>query len=289
VRKLFAILVLLLAGCGGGSARPAAAPAPPADDVLVSLIQQRPGALIDKITVRADGSGVFDRPSGGVGRVLRDVEVDAAAVDTLRTDLRAVPDPLPRGHGRLVPNGATYIVRFGGRTVVARQGREPAPLRRSIRLLAGMLSGEHVRALDEKLGGVAGSTHMVKPRTVVFFQRQGAAGATLDTITVRSDGTAKHDMRYGGAGGRFREYVLRDGVVERIERALRRLPSGSTMTRGSPPPGGANYLLRYHGRTLTGRAGGIAPSAKPAVRLLDGLIDGSGVAKEKLVAQTHSR
>jgi hypothetical protein len=142
-----------------------------------------------------------------------------------------------------------------------------------------MLIGNDVRALDETLGGAAGSTHMAKPHTVVFFQRQGAAGATLDTITVRSDGTVKHDMRYGGAGGRFRELELRDGVLERIERALRELPSGSTMTRGSPPPGGAQYLLRYHGRTLTGRAGGIAVSAQPAVRSLDGVIDGVGVKR----------
>jgi len=128
-----------------------------------------------------------------------------------------------------------------------------------------------------------------KARELVFFQRQGAAGATLDTLSVRADGTATHEMRYGGAGGRFREYVLRDGVLARIRRALARLPGGSTMTRGSPPPGGAQYLLRLQGRTLTGRAGGIAAPARPAVALLDGVIDGHGVAGSKLVTQTHSR
>lgn len=303
VRRLaiFAALAapLVLGGCGGGSSSTAAAPSPspaatakasaPAHGapVLVKLIQQRPGALLDEITVRTDGSGLFDRPSGGVGRVQRDVEVDPSAVRALRAELSRAPSRLPRGRGKLAPNGATYIVRFGGRTVVARQGREPAPLKRSIRLLAAMLIGEHVRVVDEKLGGVAGSTHYAKPRIVVFFQRQGAAGATLDTITVRSDGTARHDMRYGGAGGRFREYVLRKGELAKIRRALAKLPRGGSLGVGTPP--GTQYLMRYDGRTLTGLDGGIKPAAKPAVKVLDNLIDGIGVAKSKLVAQTHSR
>jgi hypothetical protein len=298
---IVALLAALLCGCGDGAdpkpaasrpsssaATPApAAPAAPAAPVLVELIQQRPGALLDEITVRTDGSGLFDRPSGGVGRVQRDVEVDPSAVRTLRADLRRAPHRLPRGRGRLAPNGATYIVRFDGRTVVARQGREPAPLRRSIRLLAAMLIGEHVRALDEKLGGVAGTTHMAKPHTVVFFQRQGLAGATLDTITVRSDGTAKHDMRHGGAGGRFREYILREGELAKIRRALAKLPRGDSL--GAGPRGGAQYLMRYGSRTLTGSAGGISPRAKPAVKLLEGLLDGSGVARTTRENQTHSR
>ncbi len=246
--------------------------------------------------MREDGSGLFDRPSGGVGRVQRDVELEPEAVDEIRTELEDAPARVPPGSGRRTPNGATYIVRFDGRTVVARQGREPAALRESIHLLADMLVGDHVRkVVDEKLGGAAGSTHATgvgkerKAKELVFFQRQGAAGATLDTLSVRVDGTATHDMRYGGAGGRFREYVLRKGALDRIRRALSRLPGGSSLTRGSPPPGGAQYLLRYRGRTLTGRAGGIAASARPAVRLLDGIIDGGSIAKKRLVAQTHTR
>ena len=137
-----AALAAVLAGCGDGGSSPSAArtaapaastatPAPSAAPaskapVLVTLIQQRPGALIDKITVRTDGTGVFDRPSGGVGRVLRDVEVDQGAVERLRETLAAVPERVGKGRGELAANPATYIVRFDGRTVVARQGREPA-------------------------------------------------------------------------------------------------------------------------------------------------------------------
>jgi hypothetical protein len=126
----------------------------------------------------------------------------------------------------------------------------------------------------------AAATRKSDAPTLVFFQRQGAAGATLDTMTVRVDGTATHEKRYGGAGGRFRELVLRRGELPRVRRALARLPErGSSITTGTPMPGGANYLLRYRGRTLTGRQGGIDPRARPTVRVLDGFIDGIGVRR----------
>ena len=123
---------------------------------------------------------------------------------------------------------------------------------------------------------------------LVFFQRQGAGGATLDTFTVRRDGTARLEKRYGGAGGRFKDLVLRKGSLPRLKTALATLPSGSTLTRGSPPPGGAQYLVRYRGRTLTGRQGAIAPQARPAVRLLDGFIDGVGVRRTTRESATNN-
>jgi len=113
---------------------------------------------------------------------------------------------------------------------------------------------------------------------LVFFQRQGAAGATLDTFTVRRDGSARLEKRYGGAGGRFKDVELGKGELPRLKAALARLPrAGSTLTRGSPPPGGAQYVVRYRGRTQTAREGGVVAEARPAVRLLDGFIDGIGV------------
>jgi hypothetical protein len=291
---------LVLAGCGGGgnASAPAAkagasattakpnGPTGSMAPVLVELTQQRPGALLDKITVHTDGYGLFDRPSGGVGRVLRDVVVDTAVLRRLRADLRAVPaGKVGDGDGSPAVNGATYIMRYHGRTFVARQGAEPAALREPLKLLAGMLVGDGIREVTrERLGGVAGSTHLstvgeVKPAPVlVFFQRQGAAGATLDALTVRRDGSARLAKRYGGAGGRFNDLELRPGQMPRLKRALARLPrTGSTLTRGIPRPGGAQYLVRYRGRTQTAREGGVVPAARPAVRLLDGFIDGIGV------------
>ena len=148
-------------------------------------------------------------------------------------------------------------------------------------LLAGCGGDGHARSAVSPLPTAAVSdpptAHPSAP-VLVFFQRQGAAGATLDTFTVRRDGSARLEKRYGGAGGRFKNLELRPGELARLKAALARLPrSGSTLTRGSPPPGGAQYLVRYRGRTQTARQGGVVPAARPAVRLLDGFIDGIGV------------
>jgi hypothetical protein len=174
---------------------------------------------------------------------------------------------------RLLTGGGQPVVRYVAIIVVAAA-------------LAGGCGGGSKPA-SSPAGGAAGSTPSAAPRTVVFFQRQGAAGATLDTITVRSDGTATHDMRYGGAGGRFRDYILRRGVLARIRRALHGLPARSSLGMG--PVGNAQYLLRFDGRTMTGRLGGISRRARPAVKVLDGLLDGIGVAETTRQNQTHSR
>jgi hypothetical protein len=291
----------LLGGCGGGAGK-TAAPAPVASatpaaakadgpigsdaPVLAQMTMQRPGALLDKITVHTDGYGLFDRPSGGVGRVQRDVVVEPAVLRRLRASLKRVHGGGGEPAGAPVANFANYILRYHGRTLVAKQGAEPSLLRAPMRLLAAMmLDGEGVKKVTrERLGGVAGATHLSgigkeKPAPVlVFFQRQGAGGATLDTMTVRRDGSARLEKRYGGAGGRFKDLRLRPGMLPRLRAALARVPrSGSSLTRGSPLAGGAQYLMRYRGRTQTAREGGIVPVARPAVRLLDGFIDGIGV------------
>jgi hypothetical protein len=123
---------------------------------------------------------------------------------------------------------------------------------------------------------------------LVFFQRQGAAGATLDTFTVRRDGTARLEKRYGGAGGRFKDLELRRGALRRLRAALARLRGAGTLERGTPDPGGATFLMRYRGRTLAGRQGAIAPRARGAVELLDGLIDGAGVRKPTRETATNN-
>ncbi len=311
---LAAGMLLLLGGCGGGgdtptasrspvptataSAKPAAAERGPIGSdapVLVRFIQQRPGALIDKITVHTNGYGLFDRPSGGVGRVVRDVVVDPGVVRRLRTGLAAVPSgKVGKGDGSPAANGATYILRYRGRTFVARQGAEPKALREPMRLLAGTLVGDGIRTYTrERLGGVAGATHLSgigkekKAPTLVFCQRQGEGGATLDAITVRRDGTATLEKRHGGAGGRFKEQILRKGELPKHRRALAALPPGSSLTRGSTTPGGAQFILRYRGRTQTALQGGIIPRARPAVRLLDDLIDGIGIRQTTRERATH--
>ena len=204
-------LLLVLGGCGDGAtasrtpvatATPAAAkakgPTGSTAPVLVEMTMQRPGALLDKITIHTDGYGLFDRPSGGVGRVQRDVVVKKSVPERLRASLAKVHGNGGEPSGRPAANFATYIVRYHGRTLVAKQGAEPRQLRTPM------------------------------PR------------------------------------------------------------SGSTLTQGSPPPGGAQYLLRYRGRTFTAREGGVVPRARPAVRILDGFIDGVGVRKVTRENATHT-
>ena len=127
---------------------------------------------------------------------------------------------------------------------MARQGAEPEALREPMRLLAGTLVGDGISKFTrERLGGAAGSTHLSgigkekKAPVLVFCQRQGEGGATLDAITVRRDGTATLEKRHGGAGGRFKEQVLRKGELPRLERGARGAARrASSLTRGSPPP-----------------------------------------------------
>lgn len=133
----------------------------------------------------------------------------------------------------------------------------------------------------------AGAPEAPKASELVFFQRQGAAGATLDTLSVREDGSVTLQKRYGGAGGRFKELRLRGGQLAALRRELAGLARGDTLTTGSPPPGGANYLLRLNGRTITGRQGGLAHSARPAVERLNGYIDGIGVRAIRTDTETH--
>ena len=125
---------------------------------------------------------------------------------------------------------------------MAKQGAEPAELRTPVRIMRAMLlDGEGFRKVTrERLGGVAGATHLAgigkdkQAPEVVFFQRQGAGGATLDTFTVRRDGSGRLEKRYGGAGGRFKDLELRRGVLPKLRAALARLPrSGFSLTAGA--------------------------------------------------------
>jgi len=316
VRKSWvaAALLALPAGCGddghgSGAVRTpaatatataspqAAGPAGSRAPVLVKATMQRPGALLDNITIHTDGYALFDRPSGGVGRVQRDVVIEPAVLRRLRSGLARVHGDGGRPSGAPDANPANYILRYHGRTLVATQGAESRELRGPVHILRAMLlDGEGFQKVTrERLGGAAGATHLAgigkekQAPVLVFFQRQGAGGATLDTFTVRRDGSGRLEKRYGGAGGRFKDLELRRGALPRLRAALARLPrSGSTLTRGSPPPGGAQYLLRYRGRTFTAREGGVVRAARPAVRILDGFIDGIGVRRVTRESSTNN-
>ena len=124
---LVAAIALLAAGCGGATPAAAKAKGPIGSDapVLVEMAMQRPGALLDKITIHADGYGLFDRPSGGVGRVQRDVVIEKAVLRRLRAGL---------------------LIRYRGRTLTGRRGGIVPAARPAVQRLDGLINGIGIRS-----------------------------------------------------------------------------------------------------------------------------------------------
>jgi hypothetical protein len=133
-------LLLALAGCGGGSER--VAPARPR--VAAELVNyQRNGGLaatLDTVSVRANGATRADKRYGGAGRRYDDFRLSAPAMARLRAALRRLPVRAPAvGDGQRL--GATYLVRYRGRTYVAKQGAVPAALRPAVDALDAIADG----------------------------------------------------------------------------------------------------------------------------------------------------
>jgi hypothetical protein len=151
-------LLVALAGCGG-SEKPAAPPrsdaaAPPRPAQAAELVNyQRNGGLaatLDTVRVRADGSTRSDKRYGGAGRRFDDFRLSAAAMARLRAALRRLPAREPAvGDG--VRLGATYLLRYRGRTYVAKEGAVPAALRPAVDALDAIADG----------GGRSGRVHQV--------------------------------------------------------------------------------------------------------------------------------
>jgi hypothetical protein len=110
---------------------------------------------------------------------------------------------------------------------------------------------------------------------LVNFQRNGGLAATLDTVTVRADGTTRADKRYGGAGRRYDDFRLSAAVMARLRAALARLPA-HTPAVGDGTRMGATYLLRYRGRTYVAREGAVPAALRPAVSTLRSIVEGGG-------------
>jgi hypothetical protein len=110
---------------------------------------------------------------------------------------------------------------------------------------------------------------------LVNYQRNGGLAATLDTVSVRTDGATRADKRYGGAGRRFDDFRLSATVMARLRTALQRLP-GRAPAVGTGIRLGATYLLRYRGRTYVAKQGAVPAALRPAVATLDAIADGAG-------------
>ena len=112
---------------------------------------------------------------------------------------------------------------------------------------------------------------------LVNYQRNGGFAATLDTVTVRIDGSTRADKRYGGAGRRFDDFRLSAPLMSRLRVALHRLPHRIPAV-GDGMRAGATYLLRYRGRTYVAKQGAIPGVLRGAVGTLDAIADGAGRA-----------
>ena len=121
--------------------------------------------------------------------------------------------------------------------------------------------------------------HAATPRAaeLVNYQRNGGLAATLDTVTVRADGSTRADKRYGGAGRRFEDFRLSAPVMARLRAALGRLPAREPAV-GDGLRAGATYLLRYRGITYVAKQGAVPAALRPAVATLDAIADGAGRA-----------
>jgi len=110
---------------------------------------------------------------------------------------------------------------------------------------------------------------------LVNYQRNGGLAATLDTVSVRADGSTRADKRYGGAGRRFDDFRLSALVMARLRSALRRLPARAPAV-GDGTRLGATYLVRYRGRTYVAKEGAVPAALRPAVDTLDAIANGGG-------------
>jgi hypothetical protein len=112
-------------------------------------------------------------------------------------------------------------------------------------------------------------------RELVAFQRNGGLAATLDTVTVRADGSTRSDKRYGGAGRNYDDFRLDPTLLRRLRAALGRLPARLPRA-GSGDRDGDTYLLRYGGRSYWARQGAVPAVLRPAVDALSAIADGAG-------------
>jgi hypothetical protein len=111
---------------------------------------------------------------------------------------------------------------------------------------------------------------------LVFFQRNGGLAATLDAVTIRTDGAAHYEKRYGGAGGRFDDFRLSAPMLTRVRAGLARVPARLRDAGRRGMTGGATYILRYRGRSYAVREGAVPRPLRPVVAALDDVLDGSG-------------
>ena len=143
-------LLVALAGCGSASEQHAPARAHRAAELVNYQRNGGLAATLDTVSVRADGKTRADKRYGGAGRRFDDFRLSATAMARLRAALERLPSRTP-AVGTGIRLGATYLLRYRGRTYVAKQGAVPAALRPAVATLDAIADG----------GGRGGAVHHV--------------------------------------------------------------------------------------------------------------------------------
>jgi hypothetical protein len=139
-----------LAGCGatgperstGATATSAAERAGTRAPVLVSG-QRNGGALsatLDAVLVRTDGWTRVDKRHGGAGRRYDDFRLRADAMRRLRAALARLPARAPNDSAT-PGRGASYLLRYRGRTYYAVADKVPRSLRPAVDQLQAIIDG----------------------------------------------------------------------------------------------------------------------------------------------------
>ena len=141
----------------------------------------------------------------------------------------------------------------------------------AVLVIAGC-GGEHARRPAPKAAPPA------QAGVLLTFQRQGGSVATLDVLTVRRDGSAELDKRYGGAGRRREPFRLTPRTWQRLRRQLRQLPRRPRPRHRRP--GRGFMLLHYRGEDHVGAPGAVPRHLRALFFTLDAVIDGEGRTSE---------
>jgi hypothetical protein len=118
-------------------------------------------------------------------------------------------------------------------------------------------------------------THPARPapRTVIVFRRVRYEGATLRTMTVRSDGSLKIDVPGGGAGGAKFEGRLRPRALRGLRRAIARTPWHHLSRRTVLfDRSGAYFMLHYRGQDVVAMASGMSVDLEPLIARLNRIL-----------------
>ena len=112
-----------------------------------------------------------------------------------------------------------------------------------------------------------------EPRTVIVFRRVRYEGATLRTMTVRSDGSLKIDVPGGGAGGAKFEGRLRPRALRGLRRAIARTPWHHLSRRTVLfDRSGAYFMLHYRGQDVVAMASGMSVDLEPLIARLNRIL-----------------